>query len=117
MNLFNLSPFTIVEASVEDTSINTLDIYISTQLEKISEKQVEKWLKQAIKAPSTYHELIDQMNVFQSLLEILRGDKSYVSYKVKQFVKVRKSLKRKIEAQISRDKDTAPYILFQLGLT
>ena len=118
-NPVNLSPFTISEASADDTSMNTRDIYISTTElngEKMSEKQVEKWLKQAIKTPSTYYELVDQMGVFLSTLEILGGDESYVAHKVKQFIKVCKSLKRKIEAQIARDKDTAPYLLFQLGL-
>jgi hypothetical protein len=73
----NFSPFTIVEASAGDSSMNTRDIFISTTElngQKMSEKEVKKWLKQAIKVPSTYHEFIDQLALFQSSLEILGGD-------------------------------------------
>jgi hypothetical protein len=78
----------------------------------MSAKQIEKWLKQAIKTPSTYDELYEQMGVYQALLEILGGDTCYTAYKVKSFTKVLQSLKRKAEAQIMRNKDTAPFIMY-----
>lgn len=108
----NLSPFTI-------SSMNTRDIFISaTELngQKMSEKEIKKWLKQAIRVPGTYHELVDQLNVFRSTLEVLGGDDCWAAPKVGKFIKVVKDLKKKVEAQISRDKDTAAYLLFQIGL-
>ena len=118
-NPINFSPFTITEASVEDTSMNTRDIFISTTElngEKMTPAQVEKWLRQAIKTPSTYHELVEQLGVFKASLEILGGDTCYTAYKIKCLTKNLQGLKRKIEAQVKRNKDTAPYILFQVGL-
>jgi hypothetical protein len=113
------SPFTIMEVATDDVFMNTHDVYISTTElngEKMSPKEIKKWLKQAIKVPGTYHELIEQANIYASGLEILGGDKCYCVFKVKAFVKVMKTLKKKIEAQITRNKDTAPYILFQIHL-
>ena len=118
-NPINFSPFTITEASVDDTSMNTRDIFISTTElngEKMTPAQVEKWLKQAIKTPSTYHELVEQLGVFKAGIEILGGETCYTAYKIKGLIKSIQGLKRKVEAQIKRNKDTAPYILFQVGL-
>jgi hypothetical protein len=115
----NFSPFTVTEASANDTSMNTRDIFISTTElngEKMSEKQIEKWLKQAIKTPSSYHELEEQLAVFQAKIEIAGGDTCFTAYKVKCFIKTLKTLKKKVESQIALNKDTAPYILYQVGL-
>ena len=78
--------------------MNTRDVYISTTElngEKMSPKEIKKWLKQAIKVPGTYHELIEQANIYVSGLEILGGDKCYCVFKVKAFVKVMKTLKKR----------------------
>jgi hypothetical protein len=50
------------------------------------------------------------------MLEILGGDECWIAYKLDKFIKSVKNLKKKIEAQIARDKETAPFILFQIGL-
>ena len=84
--------------------MNTRDVYINTTElngEKMNPKEIRKWLKQAIKAPGTgtYHELINQANIFVSSLEILGGDECYCIFKVKHFIKVMKNLKKKIESE------------------
>jgi hypothetical protein len=118
-NPINFSPFTVTKASVGDSSMNTSDIFISTMDlngEKMSPAQIEKWLKQAIKTPSTYHELVEKLGVYKAGLEILGGDTCYTAYKIKCLVKTFQGLKKKIVAQIKRNKNIAPYILFQVGL-
>jgi hypothetical protein len=44
--------------------------------------------KQDIPAPSNYHEMVFQLKAFLALLEILIGDKSIVTEKIREFVKL-----------------------------
>ena len=94
----NFSPFAVMEVPTDGISMNTWDVYISrTELngEKMSTKKIKKWLKQAIKVPGTYHEMIEQANIYVSGLEILGGDECNCVFKVKAFVKVMKTFKKK----------------------
>jgi hypothetical protein len=84
--------------------------------EKMTQKEIEKWLKQSITVPETYHELIDQVNVFVKGIEILGGDTNFTANKVQHFAKVLAEQRKRVEGQIVRNKETAAYILFQMGL-
>jgi hypothetical protein len=82
----------------------------------MTQKEIEKWLKQSITIPETYHELIDQVNVFAKGIEILGGDTNFTANKVQRFAKVLAEQRKRVEGQIVRNKETAAYILFQMGL-
>jgi hypothetical protein len=55
-----------VEVATDNVSMNTRNVYISTTElngEKMSPKEIKKWLKRAIKVSGTHHELIEQANI------------------------------------------------------
>ena len=116
----NFSPFTIQLAQPDDQTMHDRHMYLSTfdtHGKSMTDDEIKKSLKQAIVVPESYHELVDQLEVYASAGEILCGDDGDMAFKIREFSKkVVKDNRSKIETLQKRDKKTCTYILFQLGL-
>ena len=116
----NFSPFTVRLAKAGDQSIHNRHMFLSTfdsHGKSMTDDEIKKSLKQIIYVPESYHELVDQLEVFLAEVEIASGVESDMAHKVRLFIKnVIKENSTKIDALQQRNKEVCTYILFQLGL-
>eukprot|EP00956_Cyclotella_meneghiniana_P031270 scaffold81715_cov29-Cyclotella_meneghiniana.AAC.3 len=114
-----VSPFSIGYAKPNDTSMVDRHLMLGTlesHGKSMTAEEIKKSLKQALTIPESYHEVIDQVRVFRSTLEILGGTDCSVAYAIKELSDFLEERRGKIDSLMSKNKEVGAHILYHVGL-